>query len=353
MSVERIHAKAAVVVEGRLFEPKSTRFCSVSVHINERDQVELQDLHTSQRQTIEILEFPNRVAGVPETLLVRFVDDEPGVARRLEFLAPLQTSVRFPGEHRGWNWLSVVEQKPLAFAIPLIALMVSAFFLYRAVLDVTVDVVVDRIPSSIEGAMSNQALGSMRLDDTFMTPTKVYVKEQLIMSNAVERYAGQLGIPAPSIEVYRSTLGANAFAFPAGPIVVTEELLLLNPSEDALRGLVAHEIAHIYERHSLRQVVRVLGLLTIVTFAFGGDAMTIDDFQLLYYPFVTTAFSRADEREADSIARALLIEAGHDPDGLIDMLRLIEESCQEHCWEFGLLSTHPSFADRLEHHKHN
>jgi len=353
MSVERVHTNAFDAIEGRLFEVKSSRSRRVLLCVNDFDQIELRDRDTAQREVIEILEFPNRVAGVPDTMLVRFAHDESDLGRRLELLEPLPVAFRFPGEHQGRNWLSVIEQNPVKFAIPFVISIVLAFFLYRSVLNVVVNLVVDRIPPSVETAISNQALDRLRIEGTFASPTKAYVKQQLVMSAALKEYAAQLGMPTPSLTVYQSTLGPNAFAFPAGPIVVTEELLLLDPSDDALRGLMAHEIAHIYERHGIRQAVRVLGLLTLITFAFDGDALIIDDVQLLYYPFITRAFSRADERAADAVARQLLTDAGHNRDGLIDMLRLLEASCDGQCQDFGLLSTHPSFTDRLKSHQHD
>src|SRR5205807_1569521 len=57
----------------------------------------------------------------------------------------------------------------------------------------------------------------------------------------------------------------NAFAIPGGGIYVSRGLLILVNKEDELAGVLAHEIAHVTQRHSANQQRRgfLPGLLTL------------------------------------------------------------------------------------------
>ena len=51
-------------------------------------------------------------------------------------------------------------------------------------------------------------------------------------------------------------LGPNAFALPAGTIVITDELVQLARHDDELRAVFAHEIGHITGRHAMRMLLQ-------------------------------------------------------------------------------------------------
>lgn len=57
----------------------------------------------------------------------------------------------------------------------------------------------------------------------------------------------------------------NAFALPGGYVYVSRGLLPLIQTEDELAGIMAHEIIHVAQRHSVKQMKKgaVTGLLTV------------------------------------------------------------------------------------------
>ncbi|HEX5169434.1 MAG TPA: M48 family metalloprotease [Cyclobacteriaceae bacterium] len=61
------------------------------------------------------------------------------------------------------------------------------------------------------------------------------------------------------------TQDPNAFALPGGYIYITRGILPLIQSEDELAGIMAHEIIHVVERHSVKQMNKGLigGILQI------------------------------------------------------------------------------------------
>ena len=141
----------------------------------------------------------------------------------------------------------------------------------------------------------------------------------------------------------------NAFAAPGGRIVVFAGLLDECGSADALAGVLAHEIAHVEQRHSLRQMIRTLGVLFFASSVVGGGveelatAETVIEMSSL---LVVLKHSRDHEREADRIAVGKLRRAGRSAAGLVEFFAGLHAESE---LERGLawISTHPTTAERI------
>ena len=127
----------------------------------------------------------------------------------------------------------------------------------------------------------------------------------------------------------------NAFAVPGGVIGINTGLLLHAQTEDELASVIAHEIAHLSQRHFSRSVAdrkassvgMLAGLLASVVLAAttGSDAglammslsqgLTLES-QLRY--------SRQNETEADRIGQDTLARAGYDPHGTVRMFERMQ-----------------------------
>ncbi|KAF0116557.1 MAG: peptidase M48 family protein [Rhodospirillaceae bacterium] len=108
------------------------------------------------------------------------------------------------------------------------------------------------------------------------------------------RLATAAGVEASVLRLHilKST-AVNAFVLPGGHIVVMDGLIQAAEEPDDLAGVLAHEMAHIAHRHTVRQMVRHMGLGLIVDTATGGMGGEIGRLLL------TLSYSRDDEREAD------------------------------------------------------
>ncbi len=140
--------------------------------------------------------------------------------------------------------------------------------------------------------------------------------------------------------------GANAFALPGGIIVVTDSLIELAPSEDALAGVIAHEIAHVEHRHGMRRLARGAALAVVATLLTGDISSVVDQVVALGAGLLVLSHSRGFERDADERAIAILRKAGRDPRALATMLLALNqrEDFEPPAW----LSTHPMTAERVE-----
>lgn len=151
----------------------------------------------------------------------------------------------------------------------------------------------------------------------------------------------------------------NAFAGPAGNIFVNSGLMAAMESEEELAGILAHEIAHEISRHISEKIQRAskINLATLAGIAAGillgasgagaaANAVTIGS--MAANQSLSLAFSREDERQADSLALKYLSDAGYSARGLLRILKKIREKN----W-FGsdiipaYLMTHPAAEERI------
>jgi predicted Zn-dependent protease len=151
---------------------------------------------------------------------------------------------------------------------------------------------------------------------------------------------------------------ANAFALPGGYVYVTRGLLALTNREDELAGVLAHEMAHVTERHAVNRVraatpLAVLfgvpsGILGMVSPSLGG---MIGGAGRVVSGLTLAPYSREQESEADRIGVAAAARAGWDPGALAEFLSALERA--EALTEGGskqrssFFATHPSTPDRV------
>jgi len=122
----------------------------------------------------------------------------------------------------------------------------------------------------------------------------------------------------------------NAFALPGGFIGVNYGLVLATRNEAQLAGVLAHEIAHVTQRHIARRI-RSQGRQSIATMAailaaiLVGAATGSSDAALGGISMASGAamqqqinFTRANENEADRVGMSFLAAAGFDPYGMPD-----------------------------------
>ena len=150
----------------------------------------------------------------------------------------------------------------------------------------------------------------------------------------------------------------NAFAVPGGWVYVTRGLLALANREDEVAGVLAHEMAHVMERHSVRQAsaatpLAVLfgvpsGILGMVSPTLGG---IVGGTGRLVAGLTLAPYSREQEREADRIGVALTARAGWDPGALGEFLGVLEraETLAGAATSKGqsFFATHPSTPERM------
>lgn len=159
-----------------------------------------------------------------------------------------------------------------------------------------------------------------------------------------------------------NTFGPNAFALPPCVIVLTDELVNIAINDDELIAVLAHEIGHIKNRHTLRRIIQDT-FLTFIFMLMTGDATQISA-TLAAAPAVLMelGYARDMEREADLFAADYMRAEGIPLRAFPSILRRMEtwrvedrcggEVCAaneergEDTRLFDYFSTHPSSDER-------
>jgi Zn-dependent protease with chaperone function len=110
-----------------------------------------------------------------------------------------------------------------------------------------------------------------------------------------------------TVSVYDDDL-PNAFILPGGHIFISVALFDAVDSENGLAMVLAHEMAHQYERHPIRSLGRGVLVSVALTAILGNDANEwLGNFFFETATIGRLAFSREQERDADRIAVENLI----------------------------------------------
>jgi predicted Zn-dependent protease len=145
----------------------------------------------------------------------------------------------------------------------------------------------------------------------------------------------------------------NAFSLPGGFIYINRGLIESTDRLDELAGVLGHEIGHVVQRHSVKQMQKSQKVGIVATIActltslcdsgLGQAAVNIGGSVLV------ARYSRHDELQADSEAVENVVRAGFDPEGvpaLFDVL--IHQRQTEPGIVEGWFATHPLEESRVE-----
>lgn len=136
----------------------------------------------------------------------------------------------------------------------------------------------------------------------------------------------------------------NAFCIPAGYIYVYTGLIKYLDTEDALAGVMGHEMAHAAQRHVTESLTEQYGIDLLLQAALGNNLEIV---QQISGNLSGLAFSRAHESDADAHSVIYLAQTHYECDGVgLFFEKLINNGDASHPPEF--LSTHPNPDHRLD-----
>jgi len=110
----------------------------------------------------------------------------------------------------------------------------------------------------------------------------------------------------------------NAFALPGGWIVITDDLIDLMETPDELAGVLAHETAHVSQRHVMAGQIREMGFGMLLELLLGGGSGAGQELARAGASLESIRHTRSAETEADDYALQYLVDADLDPHGLAD-----------------------------------
>ena len=144
--------------------------------------------------------------------------------------------------------------------------------------------------------------------------------------------------------------GPNAFMLADGTLVLSDDLVRLAKSDDAIAAVMLHEIGHHLYRHPMRMLVRS-SLVSLSYLWLTGDVNGIGDTLLQSAAFVDQMqFSRSMELEADQYAITQMQAEGRSLAAMAEIYKQLQKAGKEASsgLEFpGWLSTHPDMPERI------
>lgn len=223
------------------------------------------------------------------------------------------------------------------------------------------------VPLEWELSLSLQAMA--QVDQAWLKPSQLPPERQqelraqftallARLEPSLKRYPAY----APRYELhFRRGMGPNAFALPGGTLVMTDELVEAAAKQglgdDALLGVLAHEIGHVEHRHGTRLIVEQ-GVLNV------GLGLALGDVSSLVSMTSTVltglAYRRQHESESDCFALALMASAQRPTAPMADLLLGMSqaregrppagqgEPAQQRSTLGDWLSTHPATPQRAE-----
>ncbi|MEN8712378.1 MAG: M48 family metalloprotease [Arenicellales bacterium] len=151
----------------------------------------------------------------------------------------------------------------------------------------------------------------------------------------------------------------NAFAGPAAYIGIHTQLILEAENESQLASVLAHEIAHVSQRH-LARAFDNSGQSTALTIATllaailvgtqdsqAGQAVLMSGIASSQQSSIN--FTRSNEYEADRVGIGILADTGINPEGMVEFFEILLDKSPEGGIEY--LRTHPLSSNRVSEAK--
>ena len=199
------------------------------------------------------------------------------------------------------------------------------------------------VPVSLEDQLGRAVVAGVARPGTVCEDdaTKALVKAAVArLESAMPKSAYQF-----DVQVVKNAQ-VNAMAAPGGHIVVFSGLIEKMDNPEQLAAVLAHEMQHVVQRHSMKGIVRAVGLQAFLSLVIGDPGIFGD----LAGNLTVLHFIRSDEESADDAALDTLMRAGIAPVEMQKAFKNLSKGSEERGFETTLkyLSTHPPLRERIE-----
>jgi Zn-dependent protease with chaperone function len=209
-----------------------------------------------------------------------------------------------------------------------------------------VDRAVDQVPLSVDAKLGDLASVELAgqgppIDNPKVTGFAQEVVDRLVAALPPEQQAHSFKITVVE------NPNVNAMALPGGRMVLFSGLIKRADNADMVAGVLAHEVAHVTERHGLRHLLRSVGIVVVLQALVGDPSGLIGVLTQGAALAVLTDYSRDQESNADEVGAALAARAGFNPEGLpafFDELSRLDVGEVPEALQW--MSSHPSHEER-------
>ena len=136
----------------------------------------------------------------------------------------------------------------------------------------------------------------------------------------------------------------NAFAMPDNHLVVYTGLIEASKNEQALLGVLGHEIAHIEGNHVMKKLSKEIGFSVLLSMT-GANSSVIKE---VISTLSSSAYDRNLEQEADLKSVEYMMNANIDPRPFADFMYELSIDNELHKYTYWI-STHPESEARAKY----
>ena len=249
-------------------------------------------------------------------------------------------------------------KRGLGWALSFVAIIAIGLWGFNALQNVAKRAV-HQVPWEVDETIGQTLITQMDLGGPML--------ENLVVQDAANKILQRL-VPYSSrpdaqfdIHVVQSDQ-VNAFALPGGQMVVFTGLLKRAQKAEEVAGVLAHEIAHVTQRHGIDRIVQSIGIMTLVQLAVGDSSVLLGLGSELITLAAINSYSRDQETEADVVGVEILHGAGISHTHLAQFFKDLKEQGPIHGKKdtsnsqlpdqveeiLSWVSTHPAIESRIE-----
>lgn len=193
-------------------------------------------------------------------------------------------------------------------------------------------------------------------ESTVVLINKLFANDRPLCSNtagvaALKKLSGKLQATyetpyAIRVDVADSPI-VNALAAPGGRIVLFRGLIEKAKAPDEVAGVLAHEMAHVINRHPTQGMINAVGWSSLMSVFTGGASLSNEAVARLAAHLATSAQTRDLEAEADDRAVVMLKGSGIGTDGMASFFKTLQKQEAKGLALPSYLSSHPETKDRI------
>lgn len=141
----------------------------------------------------------------------------------------------------------------------------------------------------------------------------------------------------------------NAFALPGGYVYVFDALPKELENDDELAAVIAHEVAHIAAKHSIKRLQSAMSMSALMILGLGmrADGRTMSE-AANALNYLMASYSREAEVEADQLSVRYLRDAGFDPEAVVRILEFMKDVRKKgKIRQYTYYKSHPYLSERI------
>lgn len=250
-----------------------------------------------------------------------------------EFVTLLETYTRIQNKR--------TAVKVLARISPLLRVLIFLFLVLLAVYIWLVPYLAvrlaEKVPVSYEENLGNGMYNSMKPGFEVDEKKTAYINEFFDELHITTQYKITITVVKEDI--------MNAFAMPGGNIIVYDEIIAGMDNYTELAALLSHEFIHIQNRHTTKTLFREMGNSMLFSVIFGNTGAAGNMIIRNADNLKNLSYGRSLEKEADLDGLKILTERKIDPNGFVDLFKMLEKENNVKVSEW--MSSHPDIDKRI------